>query len=117
MKNQEAMREEGVKKVGLREAMPGAAALVDELRGLFGSAWVDAALREGLRLQREHARRVAQQGPGPADAWLQAQRSAQPALRVCDLGAALQADATATAPAWVGALAGNRPAPIANTRR
>ena len=102
MKNQEAMKgEEGVKKAGLRQVMPAAAALVDELRLMFGQAWVDAALREGLRLQREHARRAAEQGQAAADQWLDAQPHQAPALRVSEGGAV------------VGALAGNRPAKLA----
>ena len=96
--------EEGMKKGGLRQAMPGAAALVDEMRQLFGQAWVDAALREGLRLQREHARLVAQTSQGAADAWLLSQRSGKPALAVVEGGA------------WIGALPGNKPAPL-STRR
>lgn len=60
--------------------MPAAAALMDEIRTLFGQAWADAALREGLRLQREHARVVAAQGQAKADRWLSQQRSAVPAL-------------------------------------
>jgi hypothetical protein len=102
MKNQEAMKEEeGVKKGGLRQAMPGAAALVDELRQVFGQAWVDAALREGLRLQREHARRAAEQGQASADQWLDAQPLKAPAIRVAEAGKV------------VGALVGNRPARLA----
>lgn len=84
--------------------MPGAAALVDELRGMFGQAWVDAALREGLRLQREHAQRVATAGQGAADAWLATQRSAKPALAVAEGGQC------------VGTLPGNAPAGL-NTKR
>lgn len=80
--------------------MPGAAALVDELRGIFGQAWVDAALREGLRLQREHAQRVADAGQGPADAWLASQRGTRPALSLLEGGTR------------VGALPGNQPAPV-----
>lgn len=92
------------KKGRLREQMPGAAALVDELRAMFGQAWVDAALREGLRLQREHAQRVADAGQGPADAWLASQRSQAPAL-------ALQEGSVV-----VGALAGNAPAALRRGR-
>lgn len=84
--------------------MPGAAALVDELRGMFGQDWVDAALREGLRLQREHAQRVATAGQGAADAWLATQRSAKPALAVSEGGQC------------VGTLPGNAPAGL-NTKR
>ena len=89
------------KKGGLRDEMPGAAALVDELRQVFGQAWVDAALREGLRLQREHARRAAEQGQAAADQWLDAQHVKAPAIRVAEAGKV------------VGALVGNRPARLA----
>ena len=89
------------KKGGLRDEMPGAAALVDELRQVFGPAWVDAALREGLRLQREHARRAAEQGQAAADQWLDAQPLKAPAIRVAEAGKV------------VGALVGNRPARLA----
>jgi hypothetical protein len=91
-------------KGALREKMPGAAALVDEMRAMFGQAWVDAALREGLRLQREHARLVAQASQGAADAWLASQRSSKPALAVVEGGA------------WIGALPGNKPAPLSTKR-
>lgn len=63
----------------MRQALPDAAALMDELRQMFGAAWADAALREGLRLQREHARLLAEQGARTAQAWLQSQGRA-PAL-------------------------------------
>jgi hypothetical protein len=86
------------KKGALREKMPAAAALMDEMRLLFGQAWVDAALREGLRLQREHAQRVADAGQGAADTWLASQRSRGPVLRIAEGDVA------------VGALPGNRPA-------
>jgi len=89
------------KRGGLRDEMPGAAALVDELRQMFGQAWVDAALREGLRLQREHARRAAEQGQAAADQWLDAQSLKAPAIRVAEAGKV------------VGALVGNRPARLA----
>lgn len=78
--------------------MPAAAALMDEMRQMFGQAWVDAALREGLRLQREHAQRVADAGQGAADTWLASQRSGKPVLRIAEGDVA------------VGALPGNRPA-------
>lgn len=82
---------------GLRQAMPGAAALVDELRQSLGRDWVDAALREGLRLQREHARQVAELGQAVADAWLARRRSAVPTLALEEGGR------------WIGALPGNVP--------
>jgi|SanBayMetagenome_1026888.scaffolds.fasta_scaffold01318_13 hypothetical protein len=93
------------KKGALREKMPAAAALMDEMRLLFGQAWVDAALREGLRLQREHAQRVADAGQGAADTWLASQRSRGPVLRIAEGDVA------------VGALPGNRPAALGATGR
>ena len=93
------------KREGLRRQMPNAAALVDEMRQLFGQAWVDAALREGLRLQREHAQRVADAGQGAADAWLASQRSSKPALAVAE------------GEVWIGALPGNQPAPLGSEKK
>lgn len=71
---------------GMRAAMPHAAALVDELRAAFGRQWVDDALREGLRLQREHNRLQQQQGSAAADAWLSRQRPGRPSLRIVEAG-------------------------------
>ncbi len=48
-------------KGSMREAMPAAAALVDELRGLFGADLIDQALRNGVSLQRTGEAR-----PGPS---------------------------------------------------
>lgn len=74
-------QEEGKEKSKpLRQVLPDAAELMDEVRALFGSAWANAALREGLRLQREHARLSAERGQPAADAWLAAQQGAAPAL-------------------------------------
>lgn len=39
----------------MREALPEAAALVDELRQMFGREWIDAALRRGMAMQRAQA--------------------------------------------------------------
>lgn len=89
----------------LRDEMPGAAALVDELRAAFGQAWVDAALREGLRLQREHQRRARSEGGASADAWLALQGARLPAL------ALTQADRQ------VGCLPGNQAAAWATSHR
>lgn len=47
-------------KGSMREAMPAAAALVDELRAWLGTELVDQALRNGLALQRGDTGR---QGP------------------------------------------------------
>jgi hypothetical protein len=69
---------------GLRSEMPGSAALVDELRALFGADWVDAALRQGMSLQREHARLGAERGQAAADAWLRQQRPTGPALQLVE---------------------------------
>jgi hypothetical protein len=48
-------------KGSMRDAMPGAAALVDELRAAFGREFIDAALRNGMSLQRTGEAR-----PGPS---------------------------------------------------
>lgn len=64
---------------------------------MFGAEWADQALREGIKLQREHARRLAQHGQAQADAWLDMQGSAVPVLRIQQEGRA------------VGALPGRRP--------
>lgn len=45
-------KEEEMGKGSMRDAMPGAAALVDELRAAFGREFIDAALRNGMSLQR-----------------------------------------------------------------
>lgn len=75
------------KKGGLRAEMPAAAELMDEIRSLFGQAWADAALREGLRLQREHARLAGTHGPAHADRWLRLQRPPAAALSLREGGA------------------------------
>lgn len=85
------------RKGGLRDEMPDAAALMDEIRALMGREWADEALRQGMCLQREHAARVASLGQAKADAWLDAQRSAAPALSLSERGAT------------VGMLPGRRP--------
>lgn len=66
----------------MREAMPEAAKLVDELRLAFGREWVDAALRQGIALQRRAEQLQAQQGRASAQAWLARQRPAGAALRL-----------------------------------
>lgn len=71
---------------GLRDAMPEAARLVDELRAALGRQFVDDALRQGLRLQREHARLQLERGHAAADAWLGAQRPATASLRLVEAG-------------------------------
>lgn len=71
---------------GLREAMPEAARLVDELRATLGRQFVDDALRQGLALQREHARRQLEHGRARADAWLRAQRPTTATLRLAEAG-------------------------------
>ena len=79
-KKGEAMSEDTRKAGSMRQAMPEAAALMDEVRVMFGKAWADQALREGMRLQREHARRIAEHGARQADAWLDRQRTVGPVL-------------------------------------
>ncbi len=71
---------------GMREQMPESARLVDQLREQMGREWVDAALREGIRLQRQHADRRARHGQARADAWLAAQRPAGASLRLLEAG-------------------------------
>lgn len=66
----------------MREAMPGAASLVDELRSAFGRDWVDAALRQGIALQRRAEQIQAQQGVAAAQAWLARQRPSGASLRL-----------------------------------
>lgn len=74
---------------GLRQQLPQAAALVDELRVSLGRDWVDAALRQGLRIQREHQARAAEHGVKAANAWLARQAPAGPTLRVVEAGVAV----------------------------
>lgn len=50
--------------------MPVVAGIVDELRGVFGRAVVDAAIASGQALRRTHAGMVAAVGQDQADAWL-----------------------------------------------
>lgn len=68
----------------MRAAMPQAAFLVDQLRQALGRQWVDDALREGIRLQREHARLEQLQGAPAADAWLCRQRPGKPSMRITE---------------------------------
>lgn len=89
----------------LRTEMPAAAALVDELRTMFGAELVNTALRAGVALQREHAARVARDGQAAADAWLDAQPGSGPVLRVSEAGRT------------VGELPGRQPAPLQAPRR
>lgn len=72
--------------VGLRQAMPESARLVDQLRELFGRQWVDDALRRGIALQREHARIASLRGAAAANAWLRVQRVTGPSLRLLEAG-------------------------------
>ncbi len=66
----------------MREAMPEAARLVDELRRLFGREWIDAALRQGIALQRHVERLEVQHGAAAAQAWLGRQQPAGATLRL-----------------------------------
>lgn len=54
--------------------MPATAALVAELRAVFGAERIDAAIRAGQQGRREYRRRVAEHGQAEADAWLRRQR-------------------------------------------
>jgi hypothetical protein len=66
------------KKPGsLREAMPGAAALVDQMRAAWGAEFVDRALRNGVRLQRAGGSVAAITVPG---------QGVGPTLRLCEAG-------------------------------
>lgn len=82
----EKQRERTEKGKALRQALPAAAALMDEVRALWGAEWADAALREGLRLQREHARLQAERGQAAADAWLGLQHPKAPTLALHEAG-------------------------------
>lgn len=54
----------------MREAMPLTAALVDELRQVWGADRVNALIKRGQSLRRDHARIVATLGQAEADRWL-----------------------------------------------
>lgn len=70
----------------MREAMPQAARLVDELRLALGRDWVDAALRQGIALQRGFEQLQAKQGRAAAQAWLARQHPAGASLRLREGG-------------------------------
>ena len=93
----EKQKESQKKGKPLRDALPAAAALMDEIRAVWGQAWADDALREGLRLQREHARMVTEHGTLQADRWLDAQKPSGPSIVL------LESDQS------IGALPGRRP--------
>ena len=93
----EKQKESQKKGKPLRDALPAAAALMDEIRAVWGQAWADDALREGLRLQREHGRLVAEHGVLHANLWLDAQQPSGPSIVL------READQS------VGALPGRRP--------
>lgn len=54
----------------LREAMPLTAALVDELRAVWGHERINRLIARGQYLRREHARILAVLGQAEADRWL-----------------------------------------------
>lgn len=81
-----ANKAEGKKAGGLRTEMPGLAAIVDDLRAVFGAAVVDGAIAAGVKLQREHARIVATQGQAVADGWLRRQRTPNGAFMATEGG-------------------------------
>lgn len=54
----------------LREAMPMTAALVDELRAVWGDERINRLISRGQQLRREHARILAVLGQAEADRWL-----------------------------------------------
>lgn len=74
------------KKAGLRDVMPDTAALVDDLRAMWGAERVNAAIATGVRLQREHARLVAIQGQHAADLWLKRQPTPMGCFRAVEGG-------------------------------
>lgn len=57
--------------------MPETAALVDELRALWGVERVNAAIAAGQRARRDYQARVETQGRERADAWLRSQKFPQ----------------------------------------
>lgn len=70
----------------LRDAMPGAAAVVDAMRRMLGAELVDQAIATGVRLQREHAWRVGEVGQARADAWLAQQQPRGACFQVIEGG-------------------------------
>lgn len=58
----------------MREKMPAAAEIVDELRQVFGTAMIDAAVVAGQQARREFDRLEAEHGLAHAQAWLARQR-------------------------------------------
>lgn len=54
----------------MRDAMPLTAALVDELRQAWGADCINALIKRGQYLRREHARILAVLGQAEADRWL-----------------------------------------------
>jgi hypothetical protein len=60
-----------------RALMPETAALVDELRALWGVERVNAAIAAGQRARRDYQARVETQGQARADAWLRSQKFPQ----------------------------------------
>jgi hypothetical protein len=54
----------------MRDAMPLTAALVDELRQAWGADRINALIKRGQHLRREHARILAVMGQAEADRWL-----------------------------------------------
>lgn len=54
----------------MRDAMPLTAAVVDDLRAVWGDALVNRCIARGQSLRRDHSRIVATQGQAEADRWL-----------------------------------------------
>jgi len=64
-------QDEAAKPAGaMREAMPLTAALVDELRLVWGADKINRLISRGQYLRREHARILAVLGQSEADRWL-----------------------------------------------
>ncbi len=60
-----------------RALMPGVAAIVDDMRRVYGAQVVDAAITAGLRARREHAAILQANGAAAAARWLRAQQFPQ----------------------------------------
>ena len=68
------------------QVMPATAALVAELRAVWGSERVDAALAAGQQARREFKRLEAAYGREDAEAWLRRQKFPNGRLYACEGG-------------------------------
>lgn len=62
----------------VKQRMPSSAELAAALRKDFGDEFMNEAIRNGLRLQREYLRMEAEQGTDRADDWLLRQNPSGP---------------------------------------